>query len=403
MSAPDRRYIVRWLGCIALSLVGCPTDGETVTPDASTPHSDAACSKDAGASLVSELRAQRLEARGLADASTRFADHRARLLDACDDGCGVACLELARTSTDSVELARYNKQSCERSQATGCTLAEPPTPEHASSLCDSGDALACATALSLSFETQPQQATIWDRVAQAAVAGCSANDGRSCSVDAWVRCTSSCDASAIASASKAANLLPTPEVLETLAIVQCHAGAREDADATLTAACAAGHADSCARGCGVLRDDQPLLVREAERAAYDRISIAMALQTDVAPHWYVVLSSMDSEQLVGFEDMLNRFTPPLSEAGAKAKVPDDLRERFPVLVEAILRAPQLDAKKIRYWFGRLPAMTEEQRLNLIESLRNQWWVLPGEPGKSPHAFVERVRLHGGGLSPAWAG
>jgi hypothetical protein len=191
-------------------------------------------------------------------------------------------------------------------------------------------------------------------------------------------------------------------VLETLALVHCHAGAHEDADATLAAACAAGHTDSCARRCEVLRD-QPLLVREAERAAYDRILTAMALQTDVAPYWYVVLSSMDGEQLVGFEEMLNRFTPPHSEAGAKATVPGDLRERFPVLVEAILRSPQLDAKQIRYWFKRLPDMTEEQRVNLIGSLRNQWWVIPGEPGKSPHAFVERVRLHGGGLAPAWTG
>jgi hypothetical protein len=174
-------------------------------------------------------------------------------------------------------------------------------------------------------------------------------------------------------------------------------------DATLTAACESGHTDSCARRCEVLRDDHPVLVREADRAAYDRILIAMALQTDVAPHWYVVLSTMDSEQLVGFEQMLTRFIPPLSEAGAKATVPGDLRERFPILVEAILRSPQVDAKKIKYWFGRLPDMTQEQRVNLLASLSNQSWVIPGEPGKSPHAFVEQVRLQSGGLSPAWTG
>jgi hypothetical protein len=400
MLAPNRRYFVRWLGCLALSLVGCPIDGETVSADGSNARGGGSCKKDGGASLVSELRSQRL-----ADASTSFTDHRASLLDACEGGCGIACLELARTSTDPAELDRYNQKACELAQAVGCTLAESPTPEHAGSLCDSGDALACATALALEFEAKPEQPTVWDRVAQAASKGCAANDGRSCSVDAWLRCTTAqqCDATAIASASKAADLVPTPDVLETLAIVHCHAGAREDADATLTAACEAGHTDSCARRCELVRDDRPLLVREAERATYDRILIAMALQTDTAPHWYVVLSSMDSEQLVGFENMLNRFTPPVSEAGVKAKVPGDLRERFPVLVEAILRSPQLDGKQIRYWFGRLPDMTEEQRVNLIASLRNQWWAIPGEPGKSPHAFVERVRLHGGGLAPAWTG
>lgn len=405
MSAPNRRSIVRWLGCLTLSLVGCPVEGETVAADSSTPRGDATCTKDGGASLVSELRSQRLGARSLADAATTFTDHRARLLDACDDGCGLACLELARTSADPVELDRYNESACKLSQADGCTLAEPPTPELASSLCDSGDVLACATVLALAFEAQPDQPLVWDRVARASSEGCAANDGRSCSVEAWLRCTSEpgCDATAITSASKAARLVPTPEVQEMLALVQCQAGAREDANATLTAACEAGNTDSCARRCELLRDDHPVLVREADRATHDRILIAMALQTDVAPHWYVALSTMDSEQLVAFELMLARFTPPLSEAGAKATVPADLREQFPVLVEAILRSPQVDAKKIKYWFGRLPDMTQEQRVNLLGSLRNQWWVIPGEPGKSPHAFVERVRLQSGGLSPAWVG
>jgi hypothetical protein len=407
MSAPNRRYIVRWLGCLTLSLVGCPVDGETVAGDGATSRGEASCTKntrDGGKSFVSELRAQRREVGGLADASTSFTDHRARLLDACEVGCGIACLEFARTSSEAAELDRYNQNACELSQEDGCTLAEPPTLEHANSLCESGDALACATALALEFETKLEPPTAWDRVTKAASAGCAANDGRACSLDAWVRCTTApCDATAIASASKAASLVPTSDVLETLALVQCHAGAPEDADATLTVACAAGHTDSCARRCEVLRDDRPMLVREAERATYDRILTAMALQTDVAPHWYVVLSSMDGEQLAGFEKMLNAFTPALSEAGIKAKVSDDLRKRFPVLVEAILRSPQLDGKQIRYWFSRLPDMTEEQRVNLIGSLRNQWWMIPGEPGKSPQAFVERVRLLGGGLTPAWTG
>jgi hypothetical protein len=396
MSGPNRLLVV-----LALSLVGCRIEGASVSADGSKGRGKTTCTKnEGGKSLVADLRAERL-----ADTSASFTDHRAHLLEACENGCGVACLEFARTSADPAELDQYNQKACELSQAVGCTLAEPPTLEGAVSLCESGDALACGTALTLEFEAKPEEPTHWDRVAQAAAAGCASNDGRSCSVDAWVRCATSqhCDATAIASATKAASLVPTSDVLETLALVHCHAGAREDADASLAAACAAGHQDSCDRRCEVVRDDHPLLVREAERATYDRILIWMALQTNVSPDWYVVLSSMDGEQLAGFEKMLSIFTPELSEAGAKAKVPAQLREQFPVLVEAILRSPQLDAKQIKYWFSRLPDMTEEQRLNLIDSLRNQWWMIPGEPGKSPLAFVERVRLHGGGLTPAWTG
>jgi hypothetical protein len=394
MSGPSRCNIVCGVTWLALLLVGCRIEGQTASGGDS--KGKLACTN----SMVTKLRAQRL-----AEPSASFSDHRARLLDTCEGGCGVACLELARTSSDPAELDRYNQNACELSEAVGCTLAEPPTLEHAGSLCESGDALACATALALEFEAQPEQPLQWDRVARASAAGCASNDGRSCSVEAWVRCAvqNSCDATAIASASKAASLVPTPEVLETLALVHCHAGAPEDADSSLAAACEAGHTDSCARHCEVLRDDRPLLVREAERATYDRILTWMALQTDTAPQWYVVLSSMDGEQLAGFEKMLTIFTPELSKSGAKAKVPDELRERFPVLVEAILRSPQLDTKKIKYWFSRLPDMTEEQRVNLLDNLRNQWWVIPGEAGKSPQAFVERARLHGGGLWPAWTG
>jgi hypothetical protein len=382
------RGVVAGLGYL---LVSCRIEGATVKADGSKLR----CTKN----LIAELRAQRL-----ADASASFADHRTRLFEICEGGCGVACLEFARTSGDPAELDQYNQKACELSEEVGCTLAEPPTPERAASLCESGDALACATALSFEFEAQPGQHPSWDRVAQAATAGCASNDGRSCSVDAWIRCASEqCDATAIASASKAASLVPTSDVLETLALVHCHAGTQADADASLTAACEAGHTDSCARHCVVLRDDRPLLVRDSERATYGRILTWMALQTDAAPYWDVVLSSMDGEQLAGFEKMLTIFTPEMSESGAKAKVPESLREQFPVLVEAILRSPQLDAKQIKYWFSRLPDMTEEQRVNLLANLRNQWWIIPGEPGKSPHAFVERVLLRGGGLMPAWTG
>lgn len=400
MSGFNLRYVVCGLvGGFVLSLFGCRIEGATTKADDARPRGKAACTSK----HIAELRAQRL-AQPWPDGPS-FTDHRAQLLEVCEGGCGIACLEFARTSAGPAEVDGHHQKACELGESIGCTLAEPPTLESATKLCESGDALACGTALALEFEAAPDHSPAWDRVTQAAKDGCAANDGRSCAIEAWVACMAggTCDASAITSASKAASLVPTAEILETLALVQCHAGAREDADATLAAACKAGHEDSCARRCEVLRDDRPQLVREAERERYDRILTAMALQADVAPHWYVALSAMDAEQLAGFETMLGLFTPAPTDAGAKAKVPEAVRERFPVLVEAILRAPQLDAKQIRYWFGRLPDMTDEQRTNLLESLRNQWWIIPGDPGKSPRAFVERVRFGGGGFAPAWTG
>ncbi len=369
-----------------------------MSPDGAKPGSENACNS----SMIAELRAQR--AAEPWPGTSSFSDHRAQLQGSCEGGCGVACLELARTSSDMAEFDAYNQKACELGDATGCTLAELPTPESAAKLCEAGEVLACATAAALAFEAAPDQPADFERVAQAAKSGCANNDGRACSIEAWLACVGvgTCDASAIAPASKAASVMPTAEILETLALVHCHSGAAEQADSVLAAACEAGHTDSCARRCEIMNGAGPLLVREAERARYDGILVAMALQADLAPHWYVALSAMDTEQLADFEAMLNRFMPAMTEAGAKAKVPPDVRERFPVLVEAILRAPQVDAKKIKYWFGRLPDMTDEQRGNLLESLRNQWWVLAGEPGESPRGFVDRVRLSGGGLTPAWA-
>src|SRR5690606_35211505 len=104
-------------------------------------------------------------------------------------------------------------------------------------------------------------------------------------------------------------------------------------------------------------------------------------------------------QLADFEDMLAKFLPPVTEPGAKAKVPAAVREQAPELIEAILRSPQLDAKKIAYWIKRLPDMNDEQRINLLESLRKQWWIIPADGSLTPATFVEQVRLRGGGLSP----
>jgi hypothetical protein len=138
-------------------------------------------------------------------------------------------------------------------------------------------------------------------------------------------------------------------------------------------------------------------VREAERDTYAEILTMIALQSNAREDWYLALSVMSVDELHEFEAALQRFTPELSEPGAKAKVPEAVREQYPELVAALLRGPQLDAKKLVYWFKRLPDMTDEQRTNLLESLRSQWWVIPGDPNSTPDALVGRVRNSSGGL------
>jgi len=144
----------------------------------------------------------------------------------------------------------------------------------------------------------------------------------------------------------------------------------------------------------------PVLVRAAERQRYDRVALLLLLQHDVTPGWYATLSAMSSGELAEFEALLEAFTPPISEAAAKVSVPAELRERYPALVESIVRSPQLDGKQVRYWLDRLPKLTDEQRDNLVDSLRKQWWIIAGDPGRSPQAFIDRVTLQHGGLGPS---
>jgi hypothetical protein len=388
--------------CLVALLVasssGCKVEGET-SPGGAGPNeaSDAqACAKGdraAGNRLVTQFRQQRLSG-----APPSFADQRASLREACDGACSPACLELARTSASADELAIFSKAACTHGETLGCTLSAAPQAGSAGELCDAGEVLGCAALLSL----EPgEHAPNWERVTTAAAKGCASDDGRACGVQAWIRCAvaGQCDAEALDAARKAAQLVPIPEILETLALVQCHAGQPEQADESLSAACEAGTQDACARRCESLLT-HPVLVRETSRGSYERVATLIALQPDATADWYSVLSAMDAAQLVDFERVLDRFTPKLSDPGSKAQVAASLREQYPALIEAILRSPQLDAKQIQYWLGRLPDMTEEQRANLLESLRKQWWVVPGDDAQPPQAYVDHVRLRSVGMLSA---
>lgn len=322
-----------------------------------------------------QLRTQRLEA---ADPAS-YAQHRGTLRDACSQGCGAACLEFARNSWEGAEADEFNELACTHDEADGCAWASSAGEPERGQLCERGDLLAC-------IDLAPE------RLAELGAAACGDNDGRSCSVQAWARCGGSgeCDELAIEAARKAAQLVPEPEIIETLGAVYCHAGQVEQADASFTEACERGVQDSCGRRCEQLRPARVIVAREGSRDAYARILTMIALQSDASEAWYSALSVMSADELQAFEAILQRFTPKLSEPGAKAKVPEAVAEQYPELVAALLRGPQLDAKKLVYWFKRLPDMTDEQRTNLLESLRSQWWVIPGDPTSTPAVFVDRV-------------
>lgn len=375
---------------VALALAGCQIDGQTESqrPTGEAGDRSSRCAggdRAAGEQLVAELRRARL------DQSADLASARATLGEACEAGCGVTCLELARSSFVADEVTRWHRKACDLGEPRGCQLSSTLDLATAGELCDAGEMFGCAGLLRLAADEQ--------RVVDAAARGCASDDGRACSVHAWIRCgLGPCDATAIESAQKAARLLPEPEVVETLALVLCHAGQPEQADQQLASACAAGIQDACERRCESLLGTS-LLVREPRRASYERIATLLLLQLDARASWYSTLSAMDEAELDGFQAILESFTPPISEPAAKVAIPAGLREQFPALVESILRSPQLDEKQIRYWFSRLPDMTNEQRANLVDSLRKQWWIIPGEQGRTPQAYVDGVRLHNGGFGP----
>lgn len=375
------------------ALASCEVEGET-KPAASRGSDDraSACAGgDAGAGegLVAELREQRL-------AGASFADHQAELAAACEAGCAAACLEHARNEPTAEAQAR-NRQACELGAQSGCDLAGDLKADIATSLCEGGEVLACAALQRAALREGGELEAGRGALLAAAEAGCEAKDGRSCSLAAWTRCAGlgQCDAAAIASADKAAKLTPLAPILETRALVQCHAGEAEAADASLASACAEGHELACDRACEQI-GERRLLLHGSARSDYQRLLALLELQNEAPPAWLVVISAMSPEELAKFTTVLEVFTPPITEAGAKVEIPEQLRADYPTLVEAILRSPQLEAKKIKYWFGRLPDMDEEQRANLFESLRKQWWVIPAEGSQTPQGFIDELRLKKGG-------
>lgn len=324
----------------------------------------------------------------LGDAAGDYAAARGELREACEAGCGVACLEYARNSWDPSEADDYNQRACDAGEADGCARLTSADASARAQLCERGDPLAC-------FGAQPQQ------LHERGAAACERNDGRACAAQGWARCgfLGECDGEAVEVASKAARLVPEAPVLEVLAALQCHAGQVEDANGTLSQSCEAGVNDACERSCEQLRPDMALLVRAAERAIYDEILTLTALQGNTDPGWIPTVSVMSVAELQKLQKVLQVFTPAMTDDGAAAKVSDEIRAAYPEIVAAILRAPQLDAKKIKYWIKRLPEMDDEQRLNLLDSLRNQWWMLPEEGSRTPADVIDDARWTNGGLGP----
>lgn len=384
---------------VVLALLACEPKGSSNAPNGAggggRDGGQACGSGDASRDPVLVFRGSRRD--GTADLTTA----RAGLRDSCEAGCGPSCLEYAHTSADAREAADYRKRACEAGDGDGCTLSGQLDLATAQQLCAAGHVLGCAAAVGLaSAEAEAEAEPDWQGVITTAGDACRRDDGRGCSIAAWVRCAvqDQCDAQTVELADKGSRMLPLPDQVETFAIAQCRAGQAEAANATLAGSCEAGNTDACARSCEALRG-QALLIREAERARTQQIALYLALNRDTSGSWYAVVSAMDGDQLADFEDMLAKFLPPVTEPGAKAKVPAAVREQAPELIEAILRSPQLDAKKIAYWIKRLPDMNDEQRINLLESLRKQWWIIPADGSLTPATFVEQVRLRGGGLSP----
>ena len=371
-----------WSLLALLALASCDGEGKS----SNSPNDGAKGGKGSKAScakgLVDDLRAARL-----AEPPSDYAATRATLRDSCDAGCGVACLEYARNSWDRREADDYNQRACDAGEADGCARLSSADASARAKLCESGDALACSGG-------EPSVAI--ERSASA----CAQDDGRSCAVHGWTRCAflGQCDAEAVDDLRKAARLVPERPIIEALAAAMCQGGAG-DPDAYLAGVCDSGQDYACGLRCEELVPGRKVLVRPDDRATYEEVLTLAQLQANVTAGWFPTISVMDPAAIAKTQKVLQVFTPAMTEAGASAKVPEDVRTTYPVLVAAILRAPQLDAKKVKYWLKRLPDMEDEQRANLMDSLRNQWWVLPQEGSRSPVDVIDDTRWTSGGFGP----
>lgn len=63
--------------------------------------------------------------------------------------------------------------------------------------------------------------------------------------------------------------------------------------------------------------------------------------------------------------------PATSTASTSIAVPDDIRQKFPQLIELILASESMNNEERQYWVNILPIMTPEQLTNLKEILVNE--------------------------------
>jgi len=56
---------------------------------------------------------------------------------------------------------------------------------------------------------------------------------------------------------------------------------------------------------------------------------------------------------------------------AAVQIPDDLRQKFPELIELILKSESMNDEERQYWVNILPVMTPEQVQNLRDILTNE--------------------------------
>ena len=56
---------------------------------------------------------------------------------------------------------------------------------------------------------------------------------------------------------------------------------------------------------------------------------------------------------------------------AAVQIPDDLRQKFPELIDLILKSESMNDEERQYWVNILPVMTPEQVQNLRDILTNE--------------------------------
>ncbi|MDD4628215.1 MAG: hypothetical protein PHE68_02355 [Candidatus Peribacteraceae bacterium] len=63
--------------------------------------------------------------------------------------------------------------------------------------------------------------------------------------------------------------------------------------------------------------------------------------------------------------------PDPAQPVSAVKVPDDLKQKFPELIELVLKSESMNDEERQYWVNILPVMTPEQVQNLKDILVNE--------------------------------